>query len=411
MKRWLLTLAAAWLFVPIAAFAQASCDDSVIFYEEAPVCACYHNGGYCDLIYPESDYGSGGCTTDCKLEYGDTYNNSAYHDGRYTCEGKAVESACTASNATARLAESNQDAAGAAAAAANTPAYATPTLSVDIPGVSFADSLYRAGRLESNFIGTYIAGVYRFLIGFALTIAIVFVMIGGLQYVIGASSGDIGKAKERIRNAVTGFVLLLAVYVILFTVNPELTVFKNLEIQVIPEAPMEYEDDYITGASVATSFETPDGTNISGAGKTKVPADLTADIEAAATTLYSSGYGMSISSSFRSVEKQIELIYLNCQNAPGSDSCNPKPGRPTTCILRDMDPASCPHTTGRALDIWATQSGSQCISQDACMNDLDACRANPCQAALISAMKAKGFCNLQSEPWHFEKPKMSSTCN
>lgn len=71
-------------------------------------------------------------------------------------------------------------------------------------------------------LGDYVGAIYNFLIGFAFVIAVVFIMIGGIQYVIGASTGEIGKAKERIKNAVIGFVLLLFAYVILFTVNPQL---------------------------------------------------------------------------------------------------------------------------------------------------------------------------------------------
>ena len=82
----------------------------------------------------------------------------------------------------------------AAIAAEPAVGYAVPKLQVDIPGVSFespvAVMLEKGGEgLSINFLGAYISGVYKYLIGFALTIAIVMIMIGGLQYVLGASSG------------------------------------------------------------------------------------------------------------------------------------------------------------------------------------------------------------------------------
>lgn len=412
MKRLLLVLIAAWFLIPSGAFAAASCDDSVILYTYAPVCACYHDVSYCDLYYPgTSGFDEAACTTYCQQQYGDKYVSSAEHDGKDTCDGKAVASACTATNATARLAERTGSASAAAGASASAPGYATPELNVAIPNLTFDKAVSALGVVNSNFIGTYVTGVYQFLIGFAMTVAIVMVMIGGVQYVVGGTTGELGKAKERITNAVTGFVLLMFVYVILFVVNPNLTSFPNIQLTSVPPAPEEWEDDSISGASIATSFATPGATNVSGAAKTKVPSDLTADIDDAAATMARSGYGLSITSGLRSVEDQLQLIYKNCQNAPGSSTCNPKPGRPTTCILKDNDPANCPHTTGRALDVWGTKDGGQCITQDACMADKTACRANACQGALIAAMRAEGFCNLASEPWHFEKPKMSSTCN
>jgi hypothetical protein len=30
---------------------------------------------------------------------------------------------------------------------------------------------------------------------------------------------------------------------------------------------------------------------------------------------------------------------------------------------------------------------------------------------LEKAMKAQGFCRLRTEPWHFEKPKLTSSCD
>jgi hypothetical protein len=59
-------------------------------------------------------------------------------------------------------------------------------------------------------------------------------MIGGFQYVLSPASGDLKAAKERIKNSVVGLVLLLSVYVILFTVNPQLTIFNPLKISNVP---------------------------------------------------------------------------------------------------------------------------------------------------------------------------------
>ncbi len=128
--------------------------------------------------------------------------------------------------------QSFTDPTAAATAATVTPlvGYAIPQLNIDIPGVDFTIPTDKSGVATSNFIGEYVAGVYRYLIGFAMTIAIVMIMVGGLQYVLGASSGDITKGKNRIWDAIEGFVLLMFVHVILFTVNPELILFRPLSI-------------------------------------------------------------------------------------------------------------------------------------------------------------------------------------
>lgn len=81
-------------------------------------------------------------------------------------------------------------------------------------------------------IGEYINKMFSFMIDAGMVIAIVMVMIGGLQYTIGAASQDKGKGKDRIKNGVTGFILLLCVTLIAQTVNPYL-----IKLQV-PKFPM-----------------------------------------------------------------------------------------------------------------------------------------------------------------------------
>ncbi len=110
-----------------------------------------------------------------------------------------------------------------------------PTLAIDIPTVTFSDGEIDGDTIKINYLGDYIAGVYKWLLGSATLIAIVMLMIGGLQYTIFQED----KAKTRIKNAVTGLVLLLSTYLILATINPQLVIFKPLSIQNIPEVPLE----------------------------------------------------------------------------------------------------------------------------------------------------------------------------
>jgi len=91
--------------------------------------------------------------------------------------------------------------------------------------------------------GEFIQVVYQYGINAAVVIAIVFVMIGGLQYVMAAGTGDTSKAKARIRNSVVGLILLLCVYVILYTVNPRLTLLDP------PKFPKVRRVEYIDAQS------------------------------------------------------------------------------------------------------------------------------------------------------------------
>ncbi len=72
-------------------------------------------------------------------------------------------------------------------------------------------------------LSEYIQVVFTWLLGASLMIAIVLTMVGGIQYVLaagGASSTQ--NAIDRMKNSAIGIVLLFSVYVILYTVNPQL---------------------------------------------------------------------------------------------------------------------------------------------------------------------------------------------
>lgn len=82
-------------------------------------------------------------------------------------------------------------------------------------------------------IGSYINVVYTYALGAAAIIATVMVMIAGAQYIVGSRGGSteaVSKAKDRIRNALIGLVLILGAYTILATVNPYLVRFETLRL-------------------------------------------------------------------------------------------------------------------------------------------------------------------------------------
>ena len=80
-------------------------------------------------------------------------------------------------------------------------------------------------------ISDYVQKFYRYLLGFSIIVAIIMVMIGGLQYVLASSTGDTKNAKTRITNAVIGLALLFCAALILQTVNPQL---MQLQAPVLP---------------------------------------------------------------------------------------------------------------------------------------------------------------------------------
>jgi hypothetical protein len=95
-------------------------------------------------------------------------------------------------------------------------AYILPyNLSVSLP-------LGGTGITTVQDLGDYINKLYIFLLGISGIIAILMIMVGGVQYVVAHGGSEAGEGKKRITNALTGVLLLFLANIILFTVNPQL---------------------------------------------------------------------------------------------------------------------------------------------------------------------------------------------
>ena len=108
---------------------------------------------------------------------------------------------------------------------------------------------------EINWIGTYIAGIYRYGISLAAVLAVVMVMVGGFVWLSSAGSPDrIKTAKSIIGSAFAGLLLALFAFVILNTINPRLVSLDPLQIQSIKNVEPEVSEDAPVEISGETFF-------------------------------------------------------------------------------------------------------------------------------------------------------------
>lgn len=124
-----------------------------------------------------------------------------------------------------------------------------PTPRISIPGVSFSDvnkensivtDEMGASWLVIPFLGEYIAAIYRYSVVLITFIAMVSLILAGVQWIVsGGSSDTITKAKKRIITSLIAIVLTAGSYTILFAINPELVNFRNLRILVVKGEPLE----------------------------------------------------------------------------------------------------------------------------------------------------------------------------
>jgi hypothetical protein len=96
-----------------------------------------------------------------------------------------------------------------------------------IPGFGGSDDTIDAASTSS--FPTYVNTVIQVGIGIAIVLAIIMVMIGGVEYMFSGSVTKKSDAKNRIQQAVGGLVLALSAVVILQTINPNLIELNTLK--------------------------------------------------------------------------------------------------------------------------------------------------------------------------------------
>lgn len=119
--------------------------------------------------------------------------------------------------------------------------FIAPNLQVNIPGVSFEDTVTIGdgtngcddGYVCVNTITTYLNAIYKWGAGAGAIFAIALIMIGGIEWMIGSAVGTIERAKTRIRNASFGLLLVLVTTVFLQFINPDIVALRPVRIEYI----------------------------------------------------------------------------------------------------------------------------------------------------------------------------------
>lgn len=122
-----------------------------------------------------------------------------------------------------------------------------PQVKIQIPGLDFTPAVVKGEEgnqfLYLPFLGDYIAAVYRYAIVGASVVAIIMIIVAGVVWTTSAgSAGQIDRAKKMLLQAVTGLIVAVGSYTILFAINPELVAFKSLRVKYIETVPLSLEN-------------------------------------------------------------------------------------------------------------------------------------------------------------------------
>lgn len=76
----------------------------------------------------------------------------------------------------------------------------------------------------------YVQGMLNLLIGISATLAVIYIALGGIQYITTDSIGGKEDGKDKIKTSLLGLILILSSWLILVTINPNLIQFQlNLD--------------------------------------------------------------------------------------------------------------------------------------------------------------------------------------
>ncbi len=115
--------------------------------------------------------------------------------------------------------------------------FTPPKLSVLIPGLADFTKV-QCDDVNTNcsipWLGQYIAGLQRYALGIIGIIAVIVMMIAGIMWLTSAGNSEqVSQAQSLMKGAVLGLVIAFGAYLILYTINPNLTILKNINISYI----------------------------------------------------------------------------------------------------------------------------------------------------------------------------------
>jgi len=218
------------------------------------LCVCKNDAGTICRYFKTGESGSpasfandAACDSHCQAEIGEANASHYFVDNVDAIEATSQKDTCDGINAlaTQNANATNQNTSTGGTTVVNSVASVKdpqiPVLNIPLPGLKFTTPSKQGDNVVVNFLSEYINAIYKLLLGISIAVAIVMLMIGGLQYTFGAvSTAQVEKAKERIQNAVVGLVLLFGTFILLYTVNPQLTLLPPLNLFSVEPNPIDF---------------------------------------------------------------------------------------------------------------------------------------------------------------------------
>ena len=250
-------------------------------------------------------------------------------------------------------------------------------------------------EVQTTDIGTYFNWIFKLAIAICAGLAVIMIVIGGVQWMGDESVFGKTEAKSKITGAVLGLLIALGAYALLNTIDPALTGSGGLNIKQVT-ANIEGEDTGVFGIDGTDAIPTgnigdckansnskiieisPNGKNM------LICNDIATKVNLLILNAKDKGIILS-GGSFRSKSAQEKLRIKNCGDGNTYNenaNCNPPTAIPGTSM----------HESGLAVDF-------KCDGQ--IINITKRTQTKKCFDWLNTNAKNYGLINLASENWHW----------
>lgn len=237
---------------------------------------------------------------------------------------------------------------------------------------------------QDNAISVYLNVIIKIIIGLAAVMAVVMIVIGGIQYMTTELMSSKEEGKSRITGAIFGLVLAIGSWALLNTINPDLLKgdvdIKEAKVSVVLQEDHETLSDSISNADpVAGPIPgCPDGVVKEGPSYITICKSISSNVNTMFTKAAESNIPLS-GGGFRSKTEQEYQRRIHCN---GNITDPNAPCTPPTAV-----PGSSRHENGLALDLKCGNNKVQ--KNDTCYN------------WLVQNAGTYKLYNLNGEPWHW----------
>ncbi|MBU1612965.1 pilin, partial [Patescibacteria group bacterium] len=122
-----------------------------------------------------------------------------------------------------------------------------------LPAGQTVTSISFGGKKQFANLGEYITTVYNYVLTIASILAVIVIILAGVQWAVSGGSGDqINSAKKRITGALVGLLIAFLSYAILNTLNPNLVNLRLPQVYLI--RPFAVAFDYCRDMATTTQF-------------------------------------------------------------------------------------------------------------------------------------------------------------